>query len=87
MLCERCAQVESESTVILGTLSLGDLCYACRKALVEPFEAVMREVTDPDPKRAETAFREHPKVRRVAAMLGHEPSAFELVDGLSRLGP
>jgi hypothetical protein len=72
--------------VVLGNVSLGALCGACRKALVEPYTAIMREIANADPATVEAAFREHPKVRRVTELLGHEPSPWELVEGLSRLG-
>jgi hypothetical protein len=54
--------------------------------LVEPYTAIMREIANADPATVEAAFREHPKVRRVTELLGHEPSPWELVEGLSRLG-
>lgn len=85
MLCERCAQAESEAVVVLGTVSLGALCGACRNALLEPYTAVLREIASGDPVGGDAAMREHPKVRRVADLLGHEPSPWELLEGLSRL--
>jgi hypothetical protein len=85
MLCERCRQRESEAEVILGTVFLGSLCASCRAALLDPYDALVRDLADSSADATDEAFRQHPKVRRLAELLGHEPSPLELLEGLSRL--
>jgi hypothetical protein len=84
VLCHRCGQRESEAEVIVGTVFFGSLCGPCRAALLDPYGALVRELADLDAGAAEQAFLQHPKVRRIAEELGHEPSPLELLEGLSR---
>ena len=85
MLCERCGDRESEAAVMLGAVFLGSLCASCRATLLDPYDALVRELAASGAGASEEAFLQHPKVRRVAETLGHEPSALELLEGLSRL--
>jgi hypothetical protein len=85
MLCERCGQRESEGEVMLGTVFLGFLCASCRAALLGPYDALMGELAESTAGATDEAFLQHPKVRRIAEALGHEPSPMELLEGLSRL--
>jgi hypothetical protein len=85
VLCHRCGQRESEAEVVVGTVFLGSLRGPCRAALLDPYNALMREVSDLDGGTAEQALFQHPKVRRIAEDLGYEPSPLELLEGLSRL--
>jgi hypothetical protein len=70
---------------MVGTVFLGSLCASCRAALLDPYDALVRELAASGAGASEEAFLQHPKVRRVAKSLGHEPSALELLEGLSRL--
>jgi hypothetical protein len=85
MLCGRCGERESEAEVILGAVFLGSLCASCRAALLDPYEALARELGESGTGATDEAFLRHPKVRRIAETLGHEPSPLELLEGLSRL--
>jgi hypothetical protein len=85
MLCEWCGQRESEAEVILGTVFLGSLCASCRAALLDPYDALVREFAESGAGATDEAFLQHPKVRRIAETLGREPSPLELLEGLSRL--
>ena len=85
MLCERCRQRESEAEVIVGTEFLGSLCASCRAALLDPYHALTRELAESAAGATDKALLQHPKVRRIAETLGHEPSPRELLEGLSRL--
>ena len=81
MLCHRCGRREAEADVVVGTVFVGSLCGPCRVAVLDPYDALVRELAGAE----EQAFLQHPKVRRIAEELGHEPSPLELLEGLSRL--